>query len=329
MIFTLTLNPAVDRELTVPAMEFDTVLRAVKAQVDFGGKGFNVSRLLKGLDTPSTAVGFVGGKAGEILRDGLQALGIGTDFVWVEGETRTNISIVTEAPPDTTGQAPSTTTGQAGGHYIKVNEKGPLVDLARQKELLEKIDALAQPGDWWVLAGSLPPGISDDYYARIVSILNRHGALILLDTIGQPLRLGCRERPFLVKPNAEEAHVLTGLPMNTPDQIAAGAVEIRRMGAQNVVISMGKAGALLSTGGETWLTHSPAIQEKNPIGAGDSMVGGLVWALSRGFSLKEALGWGVASGAATASLSGTEVGSHDLIKELLSQVRFELLAPVS
>jgi fructose-1-phosphate kinase PfkB-like protein len=95
------------------------------------------------------------------------------------------------------------------------------------------------------------------------------------------------------------------------------------MGAQNVVISMGKAGALLQTAEETWLTHSPKIQEKNPIGAGDSMVGGLVWALSRGISLKEALGWGVASGAATASLSGTEVGTRPLIEELFGQVCFE------
>ncbi len=96
MIYTLTLNPAVDRELTVPAMEFDSVLRASESRVDFGGKGFNVSRLLKGMEEPSTAVGFLGGNAGELLQSGLQSLGIGTDFVWVAGETRTNISIVTQ-----------------------------------------------------------------------------------------------------------------------------------------------------------------------------------------------------------------------------------------
>jgi fructose-1-phosphate kinase PfkB-like protein len=119
--------------------------------------------------------------------------------------------------------------------------------------------------------------------------------------------------------------MLTGLPMETPEEIIAGAAEIRRMGAQNVVISMGKAGALLHTAEGTWLTHSPKIQEKNPIGAGDSMVGGLVWALTQGINLKEALGWGVASGAATASLPGTEVGSRPLIEKLFSQVRYERL----
>lgn len=309
MIYTLTLNPAVDRELTVPAVEYDAVLRASKSQVDFGGKGFNVSRLLKGLGVPSTAVGFLGGKAGESLQEGLQSLGIGTDFVWVPGETRTNISIVTPG----------------GGHYIKVNEKGPTVDIEKQMELLDKIQGLARSGDWWVLAGSLPPGVSESFYAQIVSTLTHCGAKALLDTSGESLRLGCQEKPFLVKPNTEEARVLTGLRMETPVEIALAAAEIRKLGAENVVISMGKAGALLQTGEANWLVHSPTIVEKNPIGAGDSMVGGLVWALTRGLSLKEALSWGVASGAATASLSGTEVGSQKLIEALQAQVRFERL----
>jgi 1-phosphofructokinase family hexose kinase len=309
MIYTVTLNPAVDRELTVPSVEFDSVLRATDARVDFGGKGFNVSRLLKGMGVPSIAVGFLGGKAGEMLQDGLKSLEIGAEFVWIPGETRTNVSIVT----------------QSGGHYIKVNEKGPQVDQAKQEELLQKIESLARPGDWWVLAGSLPPGVADDFYARIVNVLNKRGAMAVLDTSGKSLQLGCAEKPYLVKPNAEEARALTGLPMGTPLEIATGAAEIRRMGAQNVVISMGKAGALLHTEEGTWLTHSPKIKEKNPIGAGDSMVGGLVSALTRGLSLKESLGWGVSSGAATASLSGTAVGSKKLIEKLLAQVEYEKL----
>ena len=309
MIYTLTLNPAVDRELTVPAMEFDSVLRASESRVDFGGKGFNVSRLLKGMGVRSTAVGFLGGRAGELLQDGLQNLGISTDFVWVSGETRTNVSIVT----------------QSHNRYIKVNEKGPLVDVAKQKELLDKIDLLAKRGDWWVLAGSMPPGIADDFYARILNVLNKHEAQAILDTMAESLRLGCAEKPYLVKPNAEEAHSLTGLPIGTPAEIAVAAAEIRKMGAQNTVVSMGKAGALLQTPEGTWLTHSPKIKEKNPIGAGDSMVGGLVWALTQGIALKESLGWGVASGAATASLSGTEVGSRPLIEELFAQVHYERL----
>jgi len=171
----------------------------------------------------------------------------------------------------------------------------------------------------------MPPGIADDFYARILNVLNKHEAQAILDTMAESLRLGCAEKPYLVKPNAEEAHSLTGLPIGTPAEIAVAAAEIRKMGAQNTVVSMGKAGALLQTPEGTWLTHSPKIKEKNPIGAGDSMVGGLVWALTQGIALKESLGWGVASGAATASLSGTEVGSRSLIEELFSQVHYERL----
>lgn len=309
MIYTLTLNPAVDRELTVPAVEFDTVLRATRAQVDFGGKGFNVSRLLKSLGLDSVAVGFLGGKAGEVLQTGLQSLGIGTEFVWLPGETRTNVSIVTEA----------------GGHYIKVNEKGPQVDKAKQQELLDMIAGLAGPGDWWVLAGSLPPGVGVDFYARILRTLNQRQAMTILDTSDESLQLGCAERPFLVKPNAEEASALTGLPVGSPAGAAAAAAAIRALGPQNVIISMGKAGALLHTTEGAWLVHSPEIEEKNPIGAGDSMVGGLVGALTQGKTLMEALSWGVASGAATASLSGTEIGSRALIETLLNRVEVEQL----
>lgn len=307
MIYTLTLNPALDRELTVPAIEYDSVLRASESRVDCGGKGFNVSRLLKGMGVDSTAVGFLGGKTGEMLQDGLKTLGIGTNFVWVADETRTNVSIVT----------------QSSGHYIKVNEKGPWVEAAKQQELLDKIAALAKPGDWWVLAGSLPAGVPDNFYARIVNVLNQYHAMAILDTAGIPLRLGCAEKPYLVKPNTDEAHTVTKMPVETPAEIAAAAAEIRRMGAQNVVISMGKSGALIQTTDGTWLIHSPKIKEKNPVGSGDSLAGGLVWALAKGLTLKESLGWGVASGAATASLSGTEVGTPALITTLVTQVRYE------
>lgn len=312
MIYTLTLNPAIDRELTVTEVQFDAVLSAVKSQVDFGGKGFNVSRLLKSMGMPSTALGFVGGRTGERLRSGLQALDIATDFVSISGETRTNISIVTEKHD----------------HYIKVNEKGPLVDESKQRELLDKIASTAAAGDWWVLAGSLPPGVPDSFYAQITEILNERNAVTVLDTTGESLRLGCEAKPFIVKPNAEEAQKLTGLPVDTPSQIATAAAELRSLGTQNVVISLGKKGALLQTAEESWLVHSPKIKEKNPIGAGDSMVGGLVWALTQDITLKEALGWGVASGAATASLSGTEVGSRLLIEELFSRVQYERLETV-
>lgn len=172
MIYTLTLNPALDRELTVPAFAFDKVLRATAVRVDWGGKGFNVSRALTALGAESIALGFVGGVTGESLRVGLAELGIRTDFVQVAGETRTNVSIVTE---DHT-------------HYLKVNDPGPTITLAEQTALLQKIRAFAQPGDWWVLAGSLPPGVPANFYAQVIQLVQSAGGHAALDWLRLPLR---------------------------------------------------------------------------------------------------------------------------------------------
>lgn len=304
MIYTLTLNPAVDRELTVPALEFDTVLRASAWQVDFGGKGFNVSRMLKSLGSDSVALGFAGGKSGELLRDGLESLGIGTDFVWVAGETRTNVSIVPEA----------------GGRYIKANEPGPTISAAEQAALIEKVRQLAKSGDWWVLAGSLPPGVDANYYALLIDIIQKAGGKVILDTSGAALELGCKASPFLAKPNDIELGALTKLPVNDQAQITSAAQRLQQMGVANVVVSLGKKGALLVDSQAVLLVESPKIEEKNPIGAGDSMVGGLTWGLSEGLSLAESLRWGIACGAAAASLSGTEIGSRALVEKLYSEI---------
>jgi len=312
MIFTVTLNPAVDRELTVPAIEMDAVLRASSWRVDCGGKGFNVSRMLNALGTESTALGFAGGRSGELLRDGLTDLGIATDFVWVSGETRTNVSIVS----------------QNQGHYVKVNEPGPTIQEKEVDRLLKKISEQAGPGQWWVLAGSLPPGVTSDIYKQMIASLHESGANAILDASGAALSEGCQASPFLVKPNEFEAHTLTGLPVQNDAEIIAAARVIQAIGAENVVVSMGKAGAILVDDRHAWLASTPKIEEKNPIGAGDSLVGGLVWGLSRGEPLSAALRWGLACGAATASMEGTGVGSKSLVTSLFEKVEIKQIKPL-
>ncbi|MCA9943624.1 MAG: 1-phosphofructokinase [Anaerolineales bacterium] len=309
MIYTVTLNPAVDRELTIGEFAFDTVLRASEARVDCGGKGFNVSRMLAALGAKSVALGFAGGKSGELLAEALAELGIKTAFTWIDGETRTNVSIVTEQHD----------------RYLKVNESGPTVSAAAQAALLAQIEQLIRPGDWWVLAGSLPPGVSESIYAQMVGLIQVGGGQVILDTSGAALLKGCGERPFLIKPNDTEASSLSGLPIASPEDAVAAARAVQALGPQNVVISLGKAGAIFSDGRAAWLASSPTIQERNPIGAGDSMVGGLVYGLSQGKPVAEALGWGIACGAATASLAGTAVGSTELVNSLLEQVKIKEL----
>jgi 1-phosphofructokinase family hexose kinase len=309
MIYTLTANPALDRELRVPAIAFGDVLRASQSRVDPGGKGFNVSRALRGLGAESVAVGLVGGFAGQQLAACLAEAGVAVDLVPIEGETRTNVTVVDAA------------------RHLKVNEAGPTVSAAEQRRLLEKVRALVRAGDFWVLSGSLPPGAAPELYAEIVRIVNEAGARALLDASGPPLARGCGAAPFLVKPNAAEAAELTGLPVEDETGARAAAARFHAMGVAQVVVSMGERGAVLSSGAgaRAWVARPPAVVERNPIGAGDSMVAGLVWALSRGLAVEEALRWGVASGAAAASLDGTAFGTRAQVEGLERQVELAAL----
>lgn len=304
MIYTVTLNPALDRELQVARLAFDTVLRADGLQVDWGGKGFNVSRLLQKLGAESVAVGFVGGPTGQQLQAGLESLGLRTDFVPIQGETRTNVSVVSLAE----------------GRHLKVNEAGPHILPSEVAALRAKVRSLARAGDWWVLAGSLPPGVSPQIYAELVELVQAGGGRAIVDTSGPALRAVLTAQPYLIKPNAAEASELTGLPITSPAEALQAAQVLQAQGLERILISLGAEGAVLRVGDEHWFATPPPISEANPIGAGDSTVGGLVYALSRSLGWAEVLRWSMACGAATASLPGTTVGDLAMVEALLGKV---------
>jgi 1-phosphofructokinase family hexose kinase len=305
MIYTITLNPAFDREMTVPEIDLDHVLRAKAVQIDFGGKGFNVSRALLAMGVESTALSFIGGAIGDQMIAGLAELGIHTDFVRVQGETRINLSVVNSHHT----------------HYLKVNEPGPLVTDIEAKAMLEKISSLVKKGDWWILAGSPPPGIQPAFVNSIIRCIRHAGAFAALDMEGAYLREGCASNAFLVKPNAIEAGELIGNQINTIQDALDAHTRIHQIGAKQVAISLGKAGAVYSDGSQVWWAEAPLIEERNPIGSGDAMLAGLVWALQKHFTGRDVLRWGVACGAAAASLDGTAFGSLPLVETLVANVR--------
>jgi len=189
------------------------------------------------------------------------------------------------------------------------------------RSMLDKIDTLAREGDWWILAGSAPPGIQPSFVKEIIHRIQDAGAFVILDMEGEYLRQGCNAHAFLVKPNATEAYGLIGDQINSIQNALEGAVKIHKIGAHRVVISMGKAGAVYSDGSGTWWAEPPAIVERNPIGAGDAMLAGLVWALHKELCGSDVLRWGIACGSAAASLDGTAVGSRELVESLATEVR--------
>lgn len=304
MIITVTPNPVLDRTITVPALAFNDVLRATAVRLDWGGKGFNVSRALLALGAESVAMGFVGGATGDMLEAGLRGQGITTDFVRIDGETRTNVVIA-----------------EPSGRHIKANEAGPTVPRAAQEALFAVLRARLQPGDTCVMAGSLPPGVDADFYAELVQLVHAAGALSVLDASGEALRRGVAARPNVVKPNALEAAQLTGAPVQTVADAVAACRAISAQGVSMVALSLGADGLLLSDGARIVHAQPPAIEEVINVGAGDALVAGLVWAQAEGLTLSDIARWGVACGTAAAQKPGVDFGTKAEVAAVAAQVR--------
>ncbi len=277
MLYTLSTNPALDLTLTVPQIHLGPVLRAVEVRREWGGKGFNVSRTLHGLGAQNVAMAFAAGHTGRALEEGLQEAGILTDFVYVPGETRTNV-VITE--PD--------------GRHIKVNQPGAAVSESDCAAFLQRIASLAQPGDYWIITGSLPPGAGAGFYADLIRLVRNAGGHTLLDSSGSALLAGLEACPDLVKPNQVEAEQVVGYPVTTDAEAAAAAGEIASRYGVEVALSLGKEGVLLANSTGKRHVRPPAVKVRTAVGAGDALVAGLVWALSRGLDLWSAGHWGVA-----------------------------------
>jgi 1-phosphofructokinase family hexose kinase len=300
MIYTITLNPALDREMTVSNILLNQVLRASEVRIDIGGKGFNVSRALLALGMESIAIGFIGGTVGEQLASGLAGLGINTELIRISSETRTNLSVVDEQHQN----------------HLKINESGPQVSQAEAEAMLKKISELARKNDWWILSGSTPPGIPEGYVSEIVRRIRIANAFAVVDMDGECLQEACKAGALLVKPNAPEASELAGIEISSMATAVAALKSIHRLGARQVAISLGKVGAVYYDGVATWCAIPPAICERNPIGAGDAMLAGMVYGLQRQLTEDNILRWGVACGAAVASLDGTAVGTLEQVSAL-------------
>lgn len=308
MIVTVTPNPALDRTLTVPAIVFDEMVRASESRLDLDGKGVNVSKALHALGTSTVILGFVGGMAGEMLERGLGALGYATSFTHVAGETRTNTMVI----------------DAAANRYVKANEPGPTLRPEELATFFDQARAQLAVGDTWILSGSLLPGAPPSFFAQLVELIQAHGARALLDTSGEPLRLGCAARPYLAKPNADEAQALTGEPITDDASARRATAYFLDQGVEMVALSLGAEGLLLSTRGQSVRARPPLVRALNPVGAGDALLAGIAWALEQGFGLAELVRWGCATGTAAAMRVGTDSAPRDDVVALYAQVQVEL-----
>ena len=295
MIYTVTFNPAIDHVVHLPVLKAGEVNRASSDGIVFGGKGINVSVMLARLGIKSTALGFVAGFTGDALEAGVRAMGVDTDLIHLKtGLTRINVKIHSDTETE-------------------INCSGPDIDSRALDALYQKTDGLLT-GDTLVIAGSIPKSLPQDTYEKLLSRIADKGIRIAADAEGKLLTDVLRFRPYVIKPNIHELSDIFGRELTTTEETAECAAELKRRGAQNVLVSMGGSGAfLLDENGKTHFRSSFRGTVINSVGAGDSMLAGFLAGAEKGYD--EALLLGSACGSATAFSEG--LGDRELIDELL------------
>jgi 1-phosphofructokinase len=307
MIVTVTLNPAIDKSLTVPRFEIGKTNRGEVRRTDAGGKGINVAKAVKQFGAEVCALGFVAGSYGQFILEALAASGIPADFCTVPGKTRVNLKI----------QDP------VHGTETEINEPGFQVFPEHVQAMKQKIKEYAPRCEVMIFSGSLPPGAPAQTFAELMTIASASGAKCMLDTAGPALRRGLEAKPLLLKPNRAEVEELLQVRLTTRRELGEAARKLLAMGAGEAVISMGADGAVAATKRELLWACPPAVATRSSVGAGDAMVAALAYGEVNHLSFRDSFGLAIAASAAAVTMEGSKVADLPLVHSLLPKVRIE------
>ncbi len=288
MILCVNLNAAIDKTVIIDSFQLGSIHRPQAVHSLPGGKGCNVARALQRLGEQPVVTGWVGGAAGQFINQGLQLEGIQTDFVYVNAESRTCLSIL-----DSANQL-----------ITEIYEKGDPILLQEAETLLDHFRETVGAYTAVTLSGSLPVGVPSDFYARLIEVARQANVPVFLDSSKEALFLGAAARPFLIKPNEIEVEVLVERPLLTREDFATAALEIASRYHTNVALSLGRDGVLVSDGQTAVHLQSPPVEAISAVGSGDCMLAGLAYGFTHGLDLVEAARVGVAAGAANTLVVG-------------------------
>ncbi len=305
MICTVTLNPTLDITYEIERIIFQEPVKALAVHESPGGKGVNVSRALRSLGIDSLAIGLAGGFTGREVRYLLEQEGLDLHCLEIENETRTNVVVL----------------GRDDGHELVIRSAGPSVSGQVAGKLPEFIFGLARPPGYLVLSGSLPPGLPEETYASLITEAGRRGLKAVLDSDGAPLKKGIEARPYLIKPNLGELERIAGRPLAGLKEVVSFAEDLVSGGVKVVVVSLGKDGALMVSDEGSWRGEVPAVERQDTVGAGDSMVAGLLVGLSRSLPLPEVFRMGLAGGASAVANPGPALCEPVSFENFLRQVK--------
>lgn len=310
LILTLTINPAIDRNVSVDRLVFEDRAYILATRESAGGRGINASCVIQNFGAETVAVAICGGKSGKLLEEFLNACGFPCELVRVKQEIRTNITIADKH-----------------GLAVKLNEHGPSLSEAELGKVVKVVRQRLKDATWLMLCGSIPPGVPADFYARLIHTATKQGVRTLVDTDGDALEAALDAKPTVVTPNQQEAERLLNRALLTRNHFQEAAERIRGMGAQSVVLSLGARGALGAFADKSvWEAVPPRVDALCPIGAGDAMAAAYVWAMDHDPNPVEALRWGVAAGTASARLPGVSFASLEQTSEMLARVESRRLS---
>lgn len=304
MIATVTLNPAIDKSVSVRGFQVGKTNRGDVERVDAGGKGINVAKALKSWGAPVCALGLVAGSNGRFILGALSDQGIPADFVQVAGETRVNLKI----------------HDRERGTETELNEPGFRVSPEALDQLRQKVAAHAPNCEVMVFSGSLPPEAPSEIFADLICLAKAHGPRCFLDTAGTALQLGLRSGPFMVKPNRAEVEELLATRLTDRRDLVRAARKLISMGCQQVVISLGAEGALGVAGADAVFASPPPVEVRSSIGAGDTMVAVMAYAATKAMPFRQAFQMAVAASAATVTMDGTGVANLAAVEALIPRV---------
>ncbi|GJE43671.1 1-phosphofructokinase [Methylobacterium soli] len=314
-VVTLTLNPAIDQTVTLAQLTPGAVHRASAVRNDAGGKGVNVACCLADWGVPVRATGILGQDNAVPFEQLLLAKGIDDRFVWIPGETRTNLKLLDETRGDTTD----------------VNLPGLAISPGTFDAVRAVLAELTAPGSLVVLAGSLPRGLSPDAYARLGTDLKPRGARVVLDASGPALAVALaaapESLPYAIKPNRQELEDWAGHPLPTLPEVTAAARALQARGIALVVVSLGAEGALFVSAEEVLHAIPPAMRVASTVGAGDALVAGLVAGLHAGAPLPETARLALAFAAGKLTKPGANLPPRDTVRALAETMRVAALAP--
>lgn len=307
MIVTVTMNPAIDKTIDIDALDRGGLNRIQKVEYDAGGKGINVSKTIRELGGTSIAAGFLGGNAGRTIEAVLNDKGIQNDFIWVDGETRTNTKVFEKT-----------------GEVTELNEPGPQISDEQVEQLMKKLEGYADADTLFIFAGSIPNGVDKGIYRKMIERVHAHGAKVLLDADGELFRNALDAAPDIIKPNRVELEEFAGYDYRASlDELLATAKSLKSNGIGTVAVSMGKSGAMFVRDGYEVKCPALSVKAHSTVGAGDAMVAALAYAWDQKLDNEQTVRMCIATSAGAVTTIGTKPPSRELVDELMKQVVIE------